>query len=154
MKIGENFPNELNKADLQGLPIVWTDSGIISGRESLTAAQDAALQGVLDAHDPDAALMPDLTAAQWNHLLDASNSRAVVEAVINAAYVAAQASGDFYDRLAWSALKNTMLNASTYKWADFHTVIEDCRKAGSIESIPSDAELRWWWEQAAEFKGL
>lgn len=53
--IGERFPQELEAAGLLELAIVWNENGIVS-RTGLTPEQDAALDAVLAAHDPEATL--------------------------------------------------------------------------------------------------
>jgi len=51
--LGPTFGDEVIAAGLGGLPIVWgaTDE-TITGRENITAAQNATLDGVIAAHDP------------------------------------------------------------------------------------------------------
>lgn len=50
---GPHFGSELTAAGLTRLPIAWTPTGEITGRDALSPAQDAALQAVIDAHEPD-----------------------------------------------------------------------------------------------------
>ena len=54
MLIGPTFAAEIKAAGLQGLPFAWGNDGSIAGRENLTPAQNAALDNVLAAHDPNA----------------------------------------------------------------------------------------------------
>lgn len=53
--IGPTFAAELAAAGLAGLPITWTAAGTIIGRDALTGPQNAALDAVIAAHDPEAA---------------------------------------------------------------------------------------------------
>jgi hypothetical protein len=53
MKFGPAFVDELFAAGLGGLPFSWSaETGEITGRENLTAQQNAALDAVIAAHDP------------------------------------------------------------------------------------------------------
>lgn len=54
MKIGLTFAAEIIAVGLGGLPFSWSDDGTITGRENLTSDQNAALDAVLAAHNPDA----------------------------------------------------------------------------------------------------
>lgn len=50
---GPTFANEIHAAGLGGLPFSWDpESGAVNGRENLTAAENAALDAVIAAHDP------------------------------------------------------------------------------------------------------
>lgn len=55
---GPTFGDELAAAGLGGLPIGWTASGSVSGREYLTDDQNTALDAVIAAHDPTKELVP------------------------------------------------------------------------------------------------
>lgn len=50
--IGPNFDLELAEAGLLGLPFSWGEDGVF-GMDKLPADKKAALQAVLDAHDPE-----------------------------------------------------------------------------------------------------
>ena len=53
MKIGPSFASELEAAGLMGAPFSWSpEEGRIEGRDNLTAAQNATLDTVIAAHDP------------------------------------------------------------------------------------------------------
>ena len=52
MKIGPSFASELEAAGLMGAPFSWDSEGRIEGRDNLTAAQNATLDTVIAAHDP------------------------------------------------------------------------------------------------------
>lgn len=58
--LGPNFGNEVILAGLGGLPISWgpTSDDIIS--DQLTAEQQAALDAVVEAHDPAASYIPQV----------------------------------------------------------------------------------------------
>lgn len=49
---GPTFGEEVIAAGLGGLPFAWSPFGKITGRERLTAAQNATLDAVIAAHDP------------------------------------------------------------------------------------------------------
>ena len=57
-QFGPHFAAELRDAGLAGLPIAWTPAGEVTGRDALSPEQDAELQAVIDAHDPDAVVVP------------------------------------------------------------------------------------------------
>lgn len=59
--IGPTFGQEITAAGLAGAPFAWGEDGDIHGRENLTGEQNATLDAVIAAHDPDA---PDPNAAQ------------------------------------------------------------------------------------------
>ncbi len=48
----KTFTEEVRQAGLIGLPFAWGEDGQISGRENLTAEQNATLDAVIAAHDP------------------------------------------------------------------------------------------------------
>ena len=50
--IGPTFGDEVIAAGLGGLPFSWLPDGTIVGRDRLTAAQNAALDQVIAAHNP------------------------------------------------------------------------------------------------------
>lgn len=52
--LGPTFGNDVIEAGLGGLPFAWTEDGVFTGRELLTELQNAALDAVIDAHDPSA----------------------------------------------------------------------------------------------------
>jgi hypothetical protein len=53
MKLGPTFGAEVIAAGLDGLGLYWSaDTGNITGRESLTRAQNRALDVVVATHDP------------------------------------------------------------------------------------------------------
>jgi hypothetical protein len=56
--LGPTFGAEVIAAGLGGLPFAWGTDGGISGRESLTPAQNATLDAVIAAHDPSKAAVP------------------------------------------------------------------------------------------------
>lgn len=60
-RLGSTFGDEIHEAGLAGLPFAWGADGDIHGRENLTDEQNATLDAVIAAHDPDA---PDPNAAQ------------------------------------------------------------------------------------------
>lgn len=60
-KLGPSFGDEVIAAGLGGLPFSWGDDGDIQGRENLTLQQNAVLDALVEAHDPDA---PDLSEIQ------------------------------------------------------------------------------------------
>lgn len=49
---GPTFGDELRTAGLAGLPISWTEGGLVAGRQHLTPEENAALDAVIAAHDP------------------------------------------------------------------------------------------------------
>lgn len=53
---GPTFANEIEAAGLTGLPFTWHGDGRISGRERLTAQQNATLNAVIAAHNPNKAV--------------------------------------------------------------------------------------------------
>ena len=61
--LGPTFEKELSAAGLHGLPFSWGADGVIVGRDDLTEEQNAALDAVIAAHDPEAsptAPVPDI----------------------------------------------------------------------------------------------
>lgn len=52
-KLGATFHGELCSAGLNELPISWQEDGLINGLERLSAEQQAALDAVVAAHEPD-----------------------------------------------------------------------------------------------------
>jgi hypothetical protein len=50
--LAPSFGGELTAAGLGGLPLIWGSDGKISGRDNLSAEQNAALDAVIAAHDP------------------------------------------------------------------------------------------------------
>jgi hypothetical protein len=56
--LGPTFGAEVVAAGLGGLAFTWGTDGVVSGRESLTPAQNAALDAVIAAHDPTKTLVP------------------------------------------------------------------------------------------------
>jgi hypothetical protein len=58
--IGPTFGAEVLAAGLGGLPFAWGEDGAISGRENLTAGQNAALDAALAAHDPAKQAVPQV----------------------------------------------------------------------------------------------
>ena len=73
---GETFATEIEAAGLKGLAFAWSpESGVITGRENLAAAENAALDAVIAAHDP-SKLAPVV------HPVDASMADPVFAALI------------------------------------------------------------------------
>src|ERR1700694_4735954 len=62
MKIGPTFYGELLAAGLAGLPFSWGDDGVVQGRQNLTALQNAALDQVIAAHEPNKQLVPPVVS--------------------------------------------------------------------------------------------
>jgi hypothetical protein len=56
-RLGLHFGDEVIAAGLGGIGFVY-DTGEIFGRENLTEEQNAALDALIEAHDPDAAPVP------------------------------------------------------------------------------------------------
>lgn len=56
--IGPTFGSELIAAGLGGLPFAWGSDGSFAGRDRLTAEQNAILDAVILAHDPEAGPEP------------------------------------------------------------------------------------------------
>lgn len=78
-KYGPMLPQEVIAAGLAQLPVTY-GTDFISGRENLTAAQNAALQAVIDAHDPNRK-PPDLpTIEQLIDVLTPQEGRTVAGA--------------------------------------------------------------------------
>jgi hypothetical protein len=50
--IGPHFPEELQAAGLTGLPFAWGADGSITWGPTMTPEQIAAVQAVVDAHNP------------------------------------------------------------------------------------------------------
>lgn len=85
-QFGETFADEMAAAGLLGLPFSWGDDGVISGRENLTAEQNATLDAVLAAHDPTKQSVPaQVTALQARRALRASGLLPAVTAAVAAA---------------------------------------------------------------------
>jgi hypothetical protein len=56
--IGPTFSAELEAAGLLRLPIAWGDDGVIHFGEGVTPEQQAAVEAVYEAHNPDALVAP------------------------------------------------------------------------------------------------
>lgn len=63
---GPSFEQEIRAANLGELPFAWNSNGEIFGRENLTTRQNAALDAVIAAHDPNAE--PDYSAIDQDTL--------------------------------------------------------------------------------------
>jgi hypothetical protein len=84
--IGPKFADEVRAAGLGGLTFSWSPDGTIFGRESLTPEQDATLDAVLAAHDPEAQSTDvKLTPRQLRlALLSTGTTESGVDALIDA----------------------------------------------------------------------
>jgi hypothetical protein len=80
--IGPNFPTELQAAGLMGLSFSWSPDGTIYGRENLTTEQNAALDAVIAAHDPNAALPRTIAGAYFRAALTNMGLMATVRAAL------------------------------------------------------------------------
>lgn len=91
---GPRFGEELEDAGLPGLPFVWGDDGQMTGRENLTAEQNARLDAVIAAHDPTKPLRRPVAKAVIVDRLHAAGK-------LDAARVALDAA-DLYTRERWN----------------------------------------------------
>jgi|SRR5262245_6682945 len=51
-KLGPTFGREVHKAGLNGKEFAWTKDGEITGRQNLSAAENAKLDALINQHDP------------------------------------------------------------------------------------------------------
>ncbi|MGE0024329.1 MAG: hypothetical protein AB7S70_11940 [Hyphomicrobium sp.] len=85
--LGPTFADAVVASELlRGAPFTWGSDGDIGGRETLTTEQNAALDALIAAHDPDAPVVPQaVTPYQARRALDAAGLRDAAEAAIAAA---------------------------------------------------------------------
>ncbi|MGE0022748.1 MAG: hypothetical protein AB7S70_03850 [Hyphomicrobium sp.] len=84
--LGPAFADAVVASELRGASFTWGSDGDISGRETLTAEQSAALDALIAAHDPDAPVVPQVvTPYQARRALNAAGLRDAAEAAIAAA---------------------------------------------------------------------
>lgn len=87
-RIGPYFGDELAAAGLAGLPISWGEDGIVTGRELLMAPQQAALDAVIAAHDPQRPRLGDYRSAIQAHVDATARARDYDSGVSCASWVA------------------------------------------------------------------
>lgn len=106
------------------------------------------VRGTRYTHNGEEIVVPDLSPRQWSLLLDASNSRTVLVAVLDAMPKNTEA-----ERIAWAQLQASALNAGKYTWATTQRLVSGLRAQG-VQGIPSDDDLLRFWMMAAEDAGL
>ena len=79
-KIGPAFIEELEAAELLGLPFAWGDDGSVQYDERMTAEQRAAVAAVLAAHDPQKPATPKPAELRRAALLSIAEHPEAVEA--------------------------------------------------------------------------
>lgn len=104
--------------------------------------------GVIKPYEEPKTPIPPLTQARWNFLLDVTDSREVLEQILDA-----MPKKSFEGKIAWAAMKATALDAQTFHWDRTINLVQDMRDQG-FEGIPTDEELREAWMLASKFEGV
>lgn len=99
-RISSSFTKELEAAGLSGLPFSWSSTGELFFSDGVTADQQAAIQAVYNAHDPDKSDFNDNILCQIAALEALETQRRVAEAVLGTEQQVIQVDGT---KLGWLA---------------------------------------------------
>lgn len=133
----------------QDCPVGWVQSDVKVGIGfSYTGGEFRPAIEEVQVVDTGSTEPPNLTPRQWNLLLDASGARDVLNTVLDA-----MPKGTPDEKFAWAQMKATALNSGTYTWDTTIKLIAGIRSMG-VQDIPSDEELRSYWDMAAADQGL
>lgn len=138
---GSTFGDELLAAGLDGLPFSWTPSGAIVGRNELTSEQNAALDAVIAAHDPQRLQIDDYRRAIQAHVDAAAQARQYDSGITCASYLGSTNSGWAAEATIFVAWRDAVW---TYAYTELANVQAGQRGAPTVEAFLAELPPLIW----------
>ena len=141
-RIGPTFGDEILAAGLHGLPFAWGEDGDFCGRENLSPAENATLDAVIAAHNPDAARAVDVkaeAARRIDLIMPDYKQRNVMAWGLETIMAYGPDPAD------WPAELQAVNNQAQAAWAAIKGIRVRSDEIEAMDPIPADFRDDGWW---------